>query len=207
MDMQRRNLFRGKISSHTEDIRLPWLKSLSLFYENCSRCYDCIQACPEHIINIADGKYPGVNFKTGGCTFCGECAEACSLDLFNSHTSHKPWHLIAQVGKSCLSYQQVSCRSCEDSCPSNAIKFTPQLGKTPLPEIILDQCTGCGFCVSPCPVFALEIVVNTNASANINSRAGNAHKTSLAEGTKTCIDCHKGIAHLLPDMKDVEGWN
>ncbi len=23
---------------------------------------------------------------------------------------------------------------------------------------------------------------------------------------KTCIDCHKGIAHHLPDMRDVPGW-
>jgi cytochrome c-type protein NapC len=23
---------------------------------------------------------------------------------------------------------------------------------------------------------------------------------------KTCIDCHKGIAHQLPDMRGVPGW-
>lgn len=28
------------------------------------------------------------------------------------------------------------------------------------------------------------------------------HNKAIAEG-KTCIDCHKGIAHKLPDMKDV----
>lgn len=37
-------------------------------------------------------------------------------------------------------------------------------------------------------------------------RASIQHSTSLAEGEKTCIDCHKGIAHQLPDMKGVEGW-
>ncbi|QGZ40669.1 periplasmic nitrate reductase subunit NapC [Pseudoduganella flava] len=31
-------------------------------------------------------------------------------------------------------------------------------------------------------------------------RAANAHSTHLASGQKTCIDCHKGIAHTLPDM-------
>lgn len=39
-----------------------------------------------------------------------------------------------------------------------------------------------------------------------SSRASKMHSTSLAEGEKTCIDCHKGIAHQLPDMKHVEGW-
>lgn len=37
-------------------------------------------------------------------------------------------------------------------------------------------------------------------------RASQMHSTALASGEKTCIDCHKGIAHHLPSMKGVEGW-
>jgi cytochrome c-type protein NapC len=37
-------------------------------------------------------------------------------------------------------------------------------------------------------------------------RASRAHSTSLASGEKTCIDCHKGIAHRLPDMSGIEGF-
>ena len=32
------------------------------------------------------------------------------------------------------------------------------------------------------------------------------HSTSLASGESTCIDCHKGIAHQLPDMTGVKGF-
>ncbi|MFC3149592.1 cytochrome c3 family protein [Litoribrevibacter euphylliae] len=39
-----------------------------------------------------------------------------------------------------------------------------------------------------------------------SKRAMEQHSTALASGEKTCIDCHKGIAHHLPDMKGVEGW-
>jgi len=39
------------------------------------------------------------------------------------------------------------------------------------------------------------------------SRAAEQHQRFLASGEKTCIDCHKGIAHELPDMAGVEGWN
>ncbi len=35
-------------------------------------------------------------------------------------------------------------------------------------------------------------------------RATRAHSTSLAEGERTCIDCHVGIAHRLPDLANVE---
>ncbi len=34
-------------------------------------------------------------------------------------------------------------------------------------------------------------------------RARKMHSTSLASGELTCIDCHKGIAHQLPDMSGV----
>ena len=39
-----------------------------------------------------------------------------------------------------------------------------------------------------------------------STRAANMHSTALASGQKTCIDCHKGIAHHLPSMAGVEGW-
>ena len=34
-------------------------------------------------------------------------------------------------------------------------------------------------------------------------RAVNQHSKGLEEG-KTCIDCHKGIAHQLPDMREID---
>lgn len=37
-----------------------------------------------------------------------------------------------------------------------------------------------------------------------SERAAVQHSTSLASGEKTCIDCHKGIAHRLPDMAGVQ---
>ena len=37
-------------------------------------------------------------------------------------------------------------------------------------------------------------------------RARKQHENALKVGN-TCIDCHKGIAHELPDMKGVEGWH
>jgi cytochrome c-type protein NapC len=37
-------------------------------------------------------------------------------------------------------------------------------------------------------------------------RASVAHERFLFSGEKTCIDCHKGIAHHLPDMRGVPGW-
>lgn len=38
-----------------------------------------------------------------------------------------------------------------------------------------------------------------------DDRAARAHSTNLANGEKTCIDCHKGIAHEMPDMAETQG--
>jgi cytochrome c-type protein NapC len=38
-------------------------------------------------------------------------------------------------------------------------------------------------------------------------RAAEIHGRFLVTGERTCIDCHKGIAHELPDMTGIEpGW-
>jgi cytochrome c-type protein NapC len=39
-----------------------------------------------------------------------------------------------------------------------------------------------------------------------NPRAALAHERFLLAGERTCIDCHKGIAHRLPNMVGVPGW-
>ena len=39
-----------------------------------------------------------------------------------------------------------------------------------------------------------------------SNRSVKQHSTALASGEKTCVDCHKGIAHKLPNMHGVEGW-
>jgi cytochrome c-type protein NapC len=41
-----------------------------------------------------------------------------------------------------------------------------------------------------------------------SARAAAIHERFLFSGQRTCIDCHKGIAHRLPDMTGVEpGWS
>jgi cytochrome c-type protein NapC len=40
-----------------------------------------------------------------------------------------------------------------------------------------------------------------------NARAARIHQRYLLSGERTCIDCHRGIAHELPDMTGIQpGW-
>ena len=40
-----------------------------------------------------------------------------------------------------------------------------------------------------------------------SARAAQAHSTLLASGERTCIDCHRGIAHRLPNLGALQSSN
>ncbi len=63
----------------------------------------------------------------------------------------------ARVGDGCLARLGIVCQSCRDACPEGAMRFRPRLGHVAEPEVDLAACTGCGECVAPCPVAAIEI--------------------------------------------------
>ncbi len=42
--------------------------------------------------------------------------------------------------------------------------------------------------------------------AKQSDRAAAVHKEQLLTGEKSCIDCHKGIAHRLPTKDEIEGF-
>ncbi len=43
--------------------------------------------------------------------------------------------------------------------------------------------------------------------AKQSDRAAAIHKAQLLTGEKTCIDCHKGIAHNLPNVDEIQGFD
>jgi len=61
------------------------------------------------------------------------------------------------IGLSCFAKQNVVCQSCVDACAGAAIRFWPRIGKPAVPEVIADECTGCGDCLSACPIAAITM--------------------------------------------------
>jgi ferredoxin-type protein NapF len=134
---------------------LPWA-SLDSITANCTGCGDCIAACPERIIVQTAAGVPTVTFESTGCTFCGACADACTHGVF-SPDRHEAWSLQAAVSDRCMEIAGVSCRLCDDACDELAIRFRPQSGGRTSVEIDAQSCTGCGTCISRCPVGALSV--------------------------------------------------
>ena len=59
VNLSRRGLFRGRLSAPRPGIQLPWSVSWDEFVAGCTRCGDCLAACPEQILIKGDGASHG----------------------------------------------------------------------------------------------------------------------------------------------------
>ena len=156
VDLSRRGFFRAKPRPLAE-LRPPWALPENVFVDRCTRCGDCIRLCPSTILIPGDGGFPTLDFRRGECTFCADCVSSCLPQALQKQADAPPWQLRASIGEACLPRQGIECRSCGDFCDARAIRFTPRLGGSPIPEIDDDRCTGCGACIAPCPAIAISV--------------------------------------------------
>jgi len=154
INLGRRSLFRRKEQDNV--VRLPWLKADLEFTDKCTRCGDCSAACPEKIIIVGDGGFPEIDFSVSECNFCKECVNRCKEDLFDLNQA-QAWANKAVVSDRCLNIQSVYCRSCAESCESEALVFNFIDTTFVSPDVVFDDCNGCGACVSICPVSAITV--------------------------------------------------
>ena len=150
-DNARRQLW-SKAKAHAP---LPWLRNLALLHEQCTRCGDCINACPEHIVIKGDGGFPCLDFGQGQCSFCARCVASCTIiDLFDR--DKKAFAHIVLISDDCLPKQGIACQSCADVCEINAITFHWNVHRMREPQIDRDRCTACGACYRVCAPHAIR---------------------------------------------------
>ena len=156
LDSGRRRLLRG--GRDTSELRPPWLKAPSSFTEDCTRCGQCVELCPQQIVRVGDGGFPVVKFDLGECVLCGECTTRCEAGLFlDAAERGAAWDHAAVIGERCLTHFGVLCRSCEDACEPRAIRFPLTAGLVAKPAVDTQICTGCGACIRPCPEQAITM--------------------------------------------------
>lgn len=156
-DISRRQFLHGDFSGRKTATRPPWALAEDAFAAVCTRCCDCVGACPQHILVPDKDMRPTVDFSRGECTFCGKCVEACLPRALERQEGTAPWRLKAIILGNCLANANVVCRACGDACPVQAIRFRPVRMAAAQPEVDAALCTGCGACHSPCPVRAIRI--------------------------------------------------
>ncbi len=136
----------------------PWHQGLPL----TSHCLDCAQPCVSRcetgIIRIHPGSHdhagiPYLDFSAGGCTFCQACVEACPIDITIGNKATPSLGTLTINRNSCIAWQDIICMSCSHACDYKAIATSYQRR----PRVDASACTGCGKCVSVCPVKALTV--------------------------------------------------
>ena len=162
MDVSRRR-FLGVRKAGTAPFRPPWSVPEARFVEACTACGDCLTACPTGLLVRGDGGLPVADFATAACTFCGDCARACATGAIGRDTAAAPWAFGIAIADGCLAAQNVECRVCGEACDTSAIRFRPRIGGVPLPEVDATACNGCGACIAPCPVNAVQRVAGAPA--------------------------------------------
>lgn len=148
---QRRSFLKGQFDL-ADQLRPPGAITSLAFGETCTRCGDCAAQCPQAIITADDDGFPLVDLSRRACTFCGTCAEVCDVGAILPSTG---WEWRAQPTQSCLSVQGITCRTCEDHCDAQAIRFTLMTAGRSEPTIDQEHCTGCGACMAACPTGAI----------------------------------------------------
>ncbi len=158
--MERRELFSSLFSSKKKEekeiiTRPPYFDGEDSFYKGCVDCENtpCVTFCEENIIVILDDKTPKLDFSSGGCTYCDECAKACCNDVLKIENKKQINTSIEIDISKCLSWNQTMCFSCKDPCLDDAIVFFGMFK----PIIDEELCTNCGFCVNVCPSNAIYI--------------------------------------------------
>ena len=157
MDVSRRRFLGARVPGPAP-FRPPWSQLERAFLTSCTRCDDCLKACPTGLLRRGEGGYPEADFATAACTFCGDCARACATGAIGRDTAAQPWAFGIAIGGSCLAAQNVECRVCGELCETGAIRFRPRIGGVPLPAVDNLACNGCGACIGPCPVSAIARV-------------------------------------------------
>ncbi|MFK5895012.1 MAG: ferredoxin-type protein NapF [Pseudomonadota bacterium] len=156
-NLSRRNFFQSPLHQKNT-IRPPWAVSEQQFTELCTRCDECISACPEKIIVRGDGGFPEVKFIDSGCDLCEDCLNVCQTQALSRISDDTPaWLHKVKITKQCLPLQGVICRTCHEACDEEAILFDLVAGQVSVPQINFDNCNGCGFCIAMCPVDSIVI--------------------------------------------------
>ncbi|VAW17782.1 Ferredoxin-type protein NapF (periplasmic nitrate reductase) [hydrothermal vent metagenome] len=148
--LSRAELLRGRFAEISGTGRPPYSLPEVDFIGLCEACDDCRNACETSIIGTDDEGYPVLRFGEARCSFCGACATACTTGALDPDKA-RAWTVIAEVRGSCLSFEGITCRACEETCAPGAIRFRLMTGGRAVPLLNEADCTGCGACAVVCP--------------------------------------------------------
>ena len=155
-----------KITKRVPLLRPPGAISEKQFLQLCSRCDECIHACPKDAIVRAPKKMgflvyntPYIDPMRNPCVMCTDlpCISACpdkALLPVQELTDVNMGYAILDK-KKCQAYGETFCQQCVIDCPvPGAIT---QVNDKPI--IDKNICTGCGVCMRSCSTVNIPLAI------------------------------------------------
>ena len=144
-------------------LRPPFALAELDFLLACTRCDQCIEACPHGVLFKLPARVgppaagtPAMDLLNRGCHMCHDwpCVAACEPDALKrpdqDEETPPAWPKLARARidtATCLPYAGPECGACADSCPvPGALQWEGGVR----PVIDEDSCTGCALCREAC---------------------------------------------------------
>lgn len=136
-------------------IRTDWLRPPGaveelLFLERCTKCGDCIEACPHDSIRIhEEGQTPVIFADQSPCFLCDDfpCIESCETEALVPIDETHAVHMGLAVISSRLCTADQGCHACVSKCPTQALDL--DFSSLAL-HVNTQRCVGCGICEQIC---------------------------------------------------------
>lgn len=153
----------------TRYIRPPGALPEIAFLAACTRCADCIAACPPGALAPAPveaglaARTPILDPRRQPCIVCDDmpCVAACPTEALVQPEGgwdgvKLGW--LELVPERCIAFQDVTCGVCVRACPvgERALKLDAK-GR---PVIVPEGCVGCGACERACVTAPSSIVLH-----------------------------------------------
>lgn len=138
----------------------------------CTRCGDCVNACPVSAIRIdhsgdEGAGYPYIDLEHQACVLCDgqPCMPACPTGALQiTPLSQIDMGTANWFDQTCRRTQGEDCTICVDDCPVGTAAIELLDGIVHVHE---EGCTGCGVCQNHCPTEPRSIIVIPKSAREI----------------------------------------
>jgi len=125
----------------------------------CQGFGDCVKKCKFDALHMGEGGIPHVD--SAKCTGCRACSNECPQHIIwvipRDVKGARPVCSNLNVNKALVSKNCkagcIKCEICVKNCPEGCIRMA-----NGIPVVDNTKCTGCGTCVSKCPIKVMALV-------------------------------------------------